>query len=172
MNLLCHSMGNFMLGGSLPAFLQASYTDQPIFDEIVLAAADEPADTFAALNHGRLADLGRLGREVTIYYNNDDVAMGLSHIVNKDYRLGYDGPPNEADTGFFSPAVYEFVDCTGVNDYISSWLNAPDRSHQYYRQSPTVRRDIVESLAGFAPVRPKYDPTTNAYSLFPRTPTG
>ena len=162
-NLLCHSMGNLMLAAAVPTFLQMSNTNDVIFDEIVLAAADEISTTFSSANRGRLAQLAQIGREITIYSARDDVAMALSHIVNRNYRLGYNGPPNEADTEFFSSAIYEFVDCTGVNDYISSDI---DRSHQYYRQSPTVRKDIVESFAGFTPTRPKYDPAANVYSLF------
>jgi hypothetical protein len=104
-----------------------------------------------------------------VYFDNDDIAMALSHIANQDFRLGYDGPPNAADTGFFSRNVYEFVDCTGVNDYISTIIDAPDRSHQYYRQSPTVRADILTVFAGAVPVRHAYDAAANTYSLFRRS---
>ena len=169
MNLLCHSMGNYMLGGAVE-LLYANHAQPatPMFNEIVLAAADEPATTFSTPNGGRMNFLWRLGREITVYFNNADVAMGLSHLVNRDYRLGYDGPPNTADTQFFSTNVYDFVDCTGVGDFISPLLQAPDRSHQYYRQSPTVRSDILATLAGATPVRPKYDQSANVYSLFPQ----
>ncbi|MDR3529421.1 MAG: alpha/beta hydrolase [Rhodopila sp.] len=168
LNLLCHSMGNYMLGGAVEAlFTSGAAPATPLFDEVILAAADETATSFSTPNGGRLTNLWRLGREITVYFNNDDIAMALSHIVNQDFRLGYDGPPNAADTGFFSRNVYEFVDCTGVDDYINSILQAPDRSHQYYRQSPTVRSDIVTTLAGATPVRPRYDGGANIYSLFP-----
>lgn len=165
LNLLCHSMGNDLLGGAVELwFANPGMPPLPLFDEVVLAAADETATTFSAPDGRRLSNLWRLGREITVYYNNDDKLLQLSNIVNRDFRLGYDGPPNKADTRFFSPNVYEFVDCTGVNDYIS---NDIDRSHQYYRQSPTVRADIADSLAGAVPRRPRYDPETNVYSLFP-----
>ncbi|MCW3475187.1 alpha/beta hydrolase [Limobrevibacterium gyesilva] len=168
LHLLCHSMGNYMLGSAVEAWFAANpQPGPPLFDEIVLAAADESASTFSAPNGGRLSNLWRLGREITVYYNNNDVAMALSHVVNRDFRLGYDGPPDKADTRFYSPNVYEFVDCTGVNDLISGVLDSPDRSHQYYRQSPTVRADIVATLAGQTPTRLRYDANANAYSLFP-----
>jgi esterase/lipase superfamily enzyme len=168
-HLLCHSMGNYVLGGALPGFVA---TNPPaadaakLFDEVVLAAADEPANTFLNKN-ARLNQLASLARQITVYFSSDDIAMDLSQIVNGTYRLGYQGPANMADTGFFSPAIYQFVDCSNCNDYISSLITAPDRSHQYYRQSPTVRQDIVMSLAGFTPVRLKYDQKANDYSLFP-----
>ncbi|HYB11156.1 MAG TPA: alpha/beta hydrolase [Alphaproteobacteria bacterium] len=168
LNLLCHSMGNYMLGGAVEQWFSNKATPPPpLFDEIVLAAADEIASSFSTPNGGRLSNLWRLGREITVYYNNDDVLMHVSHIANQNFRLGYDGPPNKADKHFFSPNVYEFVDCTGVNDFISPLSDAPDRSHQYYRQSPKVRADIAAGLAGLMPVRPKYDPIANVYSLFP-----
>ena len=171
-NLLCHSMGNAMLGAAVEAlFAGGSAPAVPLFDEVVLAAADEVCTTFSTADNGRLAALWRLGREITVYFNRDDIAMALSHIVNHDFRLGYAGPPNAADTGFFSRNVYDFVDCTGIDDYISSLLAAPDRSHQYYRQSPTVRSDILETLAGVTPARPRYDKTANLYGLFPRRAT-
>ncbi len=167
LNLLCHSMGGYMLAGAVQLwFSNHTGPSTPLFDEVVLAAVDEPATTFSTANGGRLSELWRLGREITVYFNNDDIAMGLSHFANQDYRLGFNGPPNKADKGFFSTNVYEFVDCTGVNDFISSLLDAPDRSHQYYRQSPKVRADISAAFAGLTPVRPKYDPKGNVYSLF------
>jgi esterase/lipase superfamily enzyme len=165
MNLLCHSMGNFMLGGALQTVLATKLFDQPLFDEIVLAAADEAATTFNTPGQ-RLAGLDQLGREITIYYNNDDIAMALSHLVNGEHRLGYDGPANKADTDLFPPSVFEFIDCTGVDDYLNA-PNAFDRSHQYYRQSGTVRSDIVQTLAGFTPTRPNFDSQDNIYYLFP-----
>jgi esterase/lipase superfamily enzyme len=162
-NLLCHSMGNYMLGGAVRTFLGMSDTTDVVFDEVVLAAADETATTFSAPSGDRLSQLFKVGREITVYFSREDVAMALSQFVNKDHRLGYDGPPNKADTQFFSTAIYEFVDCTAIRDFISSDI---DRTHQYYRQSPTVRSDIVQTLAGFTPNRPKFDPASNTYFLF------
>jgi esterase/lipase superfamily enzyme len=167
-NLLCHSMGNFMLAGTLEKFCSAGTAPAaPIFDQIVLAAADEIATSFTTPHAGRLARLPQLGHAITVYFDNDDIAMALSHIANQNFRLGYAGPPNAADRSVFPAATYGFVDCTGVNDYISSGLNAPDRSHQYYRQSPTVRADIIATLAGVAPKRLGYNAATNMFALFP-----
>lgn len=169
LHLLCHSMGNFALGGAVE-FLFADRGSAPtgrIFDEIILAAADEQANSFFLPNNRRLADLWRLGHEVTVYSNCNDVLMTASHWVNGDYRLGYDGPPNKSNTGFFSTSVYEFVDCTGVTDSIGRGLLD---SHQYYRESPTVRTDILGVLAGLdgaaLPGRTPH-PTKNVYTLFP-----
>jgi esterase/lipase superfamily enzyme len=171
-NLLCHSMGNYVLAHAVDAWFKATpVSPTPFFDQVVLAAADETATTFNATFNaaGRLCKLSELGRQITVYYNNDDIAMALSHVVNQDYRLGYDGPPNAADMAAFPRTIYDFVDCTGVDDFINTQLEAPDRSHQYYRASPTVRADIAAILAGFTPTRPHYDPAANVYSLFPKS---
>jgi esterase/lipase superfamily enzyme len=167
LNLLCHSMGNYMLGGAVEAWARANpAAPGPIFDTAILAAADEVATTFTTPNNGRLCTLKKLAGRITVYFNYDDVLMHLSHLANCDYRLGYDGPPNKADLKVFDPPVYNMVDCTGVDDYISSIFDQPDRSHQYYRQSPTVRLDIAQTLSGASPRRPRYDSKANVYSLF------
>jgi esterase/lipase superfamily enzyme len=166
LNLLCHSMGNYALGGAVePWFANLEVPEVPVFDEAILAAADETATTFGTPSR-RLSKLSRLAHEITVYNNRDDILMELSHVANQDRRLGDDGPPNKPDTHLFSPNVYEFVDCTGVNDFVLTLLEAPDRSHQYYRSSPTVRADIAASLAGLTPVRKAYNPQTNVYRLF------
>jgi len=163
LNLLCHSMGNYMLGWAMDWWFVHNPTPlTPLFDEIVLAAADEPANSFSTPHDGRMSNMWHLGREITLYFNNNDIAMDLSHIANQDYRLGYDGAPNKADTSFFSTNVYDFVNCSGINDYVDQ--NAPDRSHQYYRSSPKVRADIAAVLAGLQPVR-DYDLARNVYRL-------
>jgi esterase/lipase superfamily enzyme len=156
-------MGNYVLGWAVDWwFVHNPLPLVPLFDEVVLAAADETAGSFSTPHTGRLSNLWRLGREVSLYFNNHDVAMDLSHIANQDYRLGYDGPPNKADTGFFSTNVYDFLDCSGISDYIDP--RAPDRTHQYYRSSPTVRADIAAILAGLQPQR-RYDSKRNVFTL-------
>lgn len=165
LNLLCHSMGNFMLGGAVELWSRANpQAAKPLFDHVVLAAADEIATTFAAPGGGRLANLRKLCRKITTYYNFDDVLMTLSQKVNGEYRLGFNGPPNAIDANLFPAEIYDFVDCTGIDDYIGDGL---DRSHQYYRQSPTVRLDIAQVLTDIKPQRLRYDPRSNAYGLFP-----
>jgi hypothetical protein len=108
-----------------------------------------------------------LGREITLYFNRQDVLIIFANAENGNTRLGYKGPPNAAKKKIFPPEVFEFVDCTHCDDYISDFLTEPMRTHQYYRQSPTVRTDIVMNLAGLTPQRPKYDQLTNSYILFP-----
>jgi esterase/lipase superfamily enzyme len=162
--LLCHSMGaDAFAGGVERWFANPALPKTLLFDEVVLAAADETAKTFGKPNGGRLSTLYKLGREITVYFNNDDLLMDLSKLANGDFPLGDHGPPNRADTTFFPPKIYEFVNCTGVSDSMGGGF---DISHQYYRQSPTVRLDLAKTLAGLVAPRPKYDPQKNYYKLF------
>jgi esterase/lipase superfamily enzyme len=167
-NLLCHSMGNFMLGWAIdPMFVQDVPGPGVVFDQIVLAAADELRDTFGPPLGHRLSRLSRIGAQIAVYFSRDDLLMKLSREVNGQQRLGYDGPPNMADLGFFPAPAYSFVDCSGCNDYIAVPLEDQlQQTHQYYRASPTVRADIAATLAGVAANRPALDPASNAYKLF------
>ena len=165
-NLLCHSMGHYMLGAAVEMmFAQGQAPSAPLFDEIVLAAGDELATTFAIPNGGRLSNLWRLGNEITVYSNKNDALMKLSRIVNAadGNRLGYEGPPNAADTRFFSSNVYEFIDCTGIDDSLGKGLMD---THQYYRESRKVRADIVSVLLGSQRDLNHYDYADNMYRLF------
>ena len=168
LHLLCHSMGNYALGAGVQAlFAQSEPPPHQIFDEVILAAADEPNGTFDHTDSRRLADLWKLGREITCYCSRADILMTVSRLANGDTRLGYAGALDQSNTGFYSTNVYEFVDCSGVNDSIGHGLLD---SHQYYRESPRVRQDILGVLAGLDPADLKrlgYDKGANMYSLFP-----
>jgi esterase/lipase superfamily enzyme len=165
LHLLCHSMGNYMLADAVDQLFAADAQPAlPRFENVILAAADEDFSSLHFPGGGRLSNLWRLGHEVTVYFSREDALMVLSRSVNGVLRLGYNGPPDKPDLNVFPTRVYEFVDCTGVNDSLS---NAPLSSHQYYRESPTVRTDIVATLAGKVPQRLKYDAAANVYSLFP-----
>ncbi|MFI4981529.1 MAG: alpha/beta hydrolase [Nevskiales bacterium] len=167
LHLLCHSMGNYMLGDALDRLFAADPQPAlPHFEEIILAAADEDYRSLHLTGGGRLSNLWRLGREITVYFNNGDTLMLLSQspLVNDVQRLGYAGPNDAANLQIFPSNVYEFVDCTGCTDYVK---DAPLVSHQYYRESRTVRADIVATLAGATPKRPPYNATANVHPLFP-----
>lgn len=97
--------------------LSTSHNAPTLFDEVILAAADEPSDTFGMPDGARLSDLWELTKHITVYSNREDILIFASHIVNKDWRLGHDGPPNRADIRFFPPAEYAFVDCTANEDF-------------------------------------------------------
>lgn len=163
LGLLCHSMGNRMLGGGVEAWFKSGNAPAPpLFDEAILAAAAERAATFDLPTGGRLTNLYKLATGITVYFSEADIMMGLSKAVNGYAPLGQLGPVNEADTQFFPTGVYQFVDCTDVNDYVGPRLSI-DISHQYYRQSLTVRADIGATLIGTEPNRYYHDAQKNVW---------
>ncbi|MBI1211192.1 MAG: alpha/beta fold hydrolase [Alphaproteobacteria bacterium] len=143
--LLCHSMGNYALQAGVQALFGMGGVTAPIFDEVILAAADERWDTLLTPNGGRLSNLPRLTKRITAYYSERDVAMILALAMNFIQRLGFDGPKDKTDTGEYPKAEFRFVEVTKVEDY--DRFNPPDASHQYYRRSKTVRADIVSVFA-------------------------
>jgi esterase/lipase superfamily enzyme len=167
LTLLAHSMGNYVLGFGVERWFSTAHDAPKLFDDVILAAADEPSDTFGMPNGKRLSDLWKLTQRITVYSSREDVLIFASRIVNRDWRLGHDGPPNRADTRFFSPAEYVFVDCTENEDYTGASAHAPDRSHQYYRQSISVRADVARVLKGLgAPLGARvYNERGNFYTL-------
>lgn len=141
--LLCHSMGNWALQAAVESWFSHGNGAVEMFDEAILAAADERYDSFDFPLPGRLSGLASISRRVSIYYSQADMVLAVSAAVNRGVRrLGQKGPHNLADQREFSPSVFRFVDCTALRDYPSNFMN----SHQYYRRSPKVRADIISVL--------------------------
>jgi esterase/lipase superfamily enzyme len=146
--LLAHSMGNHALASAIPQLAGSVPTALcPVFDEAILAAADDVNTTFAAAGTG-MNPLATLANRISVYSSLRDIAMDLSMAVNKNVRLGYSGP---VDKSTFPGDRFRSVDCTEVFDFFG--LVPPDATHQYYRRSRTVRADIVNLMAG-QPVNP------------------
>jgi esterase/lipase superfamily enzyme len=143
--LLCHSMGNWALQGAVQSWFAHGNPATPLFDEVILAAADERFDSFGFPLYGRLSGLHLLTKRTSIYYSRNDNVLQLSMTVNLGaQRLGQDGPLHRTDLARFPPATYRMVDCAGFTDYVIGFAS----SHQYYRRSPGVRTDIAAVMAG------------------------
>lgn len=141
--LLAHSMGNWALQAAVESWFMHGNGDAFLFDEVLLAAADEVYNTFEFLPAGRLSGLDRLARRISTYASEEDAVLKLSMAVNLGAkRLGQAGPHNQADTVRFPPAKYRTVDCSGFRDYKVDLAS----SHQYYRRSPGVRTDIANTM--------------------------
>ena len=143
--LLAHSMGNLALPGAVESWFSHGNGDAYLFDEAILAAADERYDSFDFPEPGRLSALHRLAGRISIYFSAADAVLSLSMAINLGAkRLGQDGPHDRYDPAKFPPSQYRMVDCTGFRDYAFDFAS----SHQYYRRSPGVRTDIVATMAG------------------------
>jgi esterase/lipase superfamily enzyme len=142
--LLAHSMGNWALQAAVESWFTHSNADASLFDEAILAAADEIFTTFDFLPFGRLSALDRLAGRISTYASQADDVLKLSMAINGGVqRLGQNGPLNRNDVNRFPPAKYRVVDCGGFRDYEVDFAS----SHQYYRRSPGVRTDIANTIA-------------------------
>lgn len=145
--LLAHSMGNWALQAGVESWFMHGNGDAFLFDEALLAAADEIYNSFDFQPSGRLSGLERLAKRISIYSSQVDAVLKLSMAVNLGAkRLGQDGPHNRADTARFPPSKYRTVDCTGFRDYGFGLAS----SHQYYRRSPSARTDIAHTMGSIA----------------------
>lgn len=143
--LLAHSMGNWALQAAVESWFTHGNGDAFLFDEVILAAADEIYNSFEFGPTGRLSALDRLSRRVSVYASNEDAVLDISMAINLGAkRLGQDGPHDRSNTNRFPPAKYRTVQCGGFRDYR---INLGS-SHQYYRRSPGVRMDIANAMAG------------------------
>lgn len=146
--LLAHSMGNWALQSGVESWFTHGHDAAPLFDEVILAAADEQFSSFEFPLPGRLSGLHRPTKRTSIYYSRVDQVLQLSMVVNLGaQRLGQDGPRHRTDQTLFPPDQYRMVDCTDCRDYA---FDTPS-SHQYYRRSLVVRTDIAGIIAGPAP---------------------
>src|SRR5215470_9344837 len=143
--LLAHSMGNYALQAGVQSWFTHGNGDAALFDETILAAADERYDSFDFPEPGRLSALHRLTQHISIYFSRMDNVLALSMAINLGAkRLGQDGPHDRFNTTKFPPAQYRMVDCSGFGDYAFDFAS----SHQYYRRSPGVRADIAQAMNG------------------------
>ena len=143
--LLAHSMGNYALQAGVQSWFAHGNGDADLFDEAILAAADERYDSFDFPEPGRLSALYRLTPHISIYFSRMDNVLALSMAINLGAkRLGQDGPHDRYSTSKFPAAQYRMVDCSGFGDYPFDFAS----SHQYYRRSPGVRADIATAMTG------------------------
>lgn len=137
--LLCHSMGSYALAGALDQARPGI-----VFDETILAAADEQWDSFSLTNGGRLGRLGLVSQRQTIYFTRKDEVLHFSGTVLGQQRLGYDGPQGKTDRHRFPPERFRLIDCSGFDHDTLD----PNDSHQYYRKSQPIIADVAQLLTG------------------------
>lgn len=164
---LAHSMGVRVtrhgmqaIAGLLPSL------PQPIFAQALLLAGDDETDVLDLRRPGEPADdslgglrpIADLARHVTIGVNRDDgVLWAISRTLNGVDRLGACGPRRPGDL----PASVTVMDYSpnvlpsGLGALVPhteaemNWIG-----HQWYRNAPDIRRDLVAALvADSAPVQ-------------------
>src|ERR1051325_5865101 len=100
--LLAHSMGNYALQAAVQSWFTHGNGDAVLFDEAILASADERYDTFDFPEPGRLSSLHRLASHISISFSDADLVMKVTELVNLGAeRLGQRGPRNRDFPGRF-----------------------------------------------------------------------
>lgn len=163
LHVLAHSMGNYALRHGLQGIRAELKDDIPrLFDNVILAAADEDDDAFET--DDKFRQLPLICRRVHVYFSRDDRALLISDKTKRNPdRLGSDGPRLIDDI----PRKVALIDCRDVDNSTQDGL--PDiQVHQYYRLRPEVIADITEVLAGTPPeIVPNrtYNPATRTYRI-------
>lgn len=141
--LLAHSMGNHALQAGVRSWAEAQGPVQLIFDQVFHAAPDEVAETYQQEGVG-MHPLAGLSDRISIYYSREDRLMWASAAANNNRRLGFNGPTDKMDTSLYPRKKFRIVDCTLALDFplFVPW----DASHQYYRRSKAVRKDIAACM--------------------------
>ena len=147
-HLLCHSMGNWALRGAVQGMrTYVGNNIPPLFDEVILIAADEDDDTLQE-NH-KAAPILRGCRRATVYYNHMDLALKASdYAMGNPDRLGRSGPkpsgslPSKVSVVNVSPKIIR-----DTEEGAEPW-QLDLSGHQYYRNNPRVRQDMIQVLHG------------------------
>ncbi len=149
-HLMAHSMGNWALRGAVQAMkVLVGNNIPPIFNEVILTAADEDHDTLTKSH--KIAPLLGGCRRLTVYHNAQDVALKASDTAmgNPD-RLGRSGPDRAGAP--LPPKVTAINAAPAImweRNGAPAWQE-DDTGHQYYRNNPVVRKDMQAVLASEA----------------------
>ncbi|HWA45190.1 MAG TPA: alpha/beta hydrolase, partial [Hypericibacter adhaerens] len=146
LNILAHSMGNYALRYGVQGLLRRYHSTLPrLFDKVILAAADEDADTFEF--DAKLKPLAQLAQQVLVYHTPRDRALIVSDLTkgNPD-RLGAGGPDN-------TRSLNDKVSVVDVSEALSGDDDATN--HQYYRVNTRVRADLRQVFGDIVPFQVK-----------------
>lgn len=134
-NLLCHSMGNYVLQNALQRLIERSENTRlpRIFDHVFMCAPDVDDDV---LESGEpLGRLPEICRNVNVYFNRGDLALrGSDYTKGNPDRLGTNGVAKPLQV---HQKIYQ-MDCSG--DVVEGVLE-----HSYYLKGG-INADIRMSL--------------------------
>lgn len=146
--LLAHSMGHVALNAAMKPFFQDG-APPVLFDEAILAASDIDDQALEKPRKFGLYRIRELAVRTSVYHSNFDLPLKFSQAVNGYWPLGLGGADSETDTSIYPVDTFRSVSCSLVFDlHDVDGDIAIDESHQYYRRSPTVRKDIAALMNG------------------------
>jgi len=136
-HLIAHSMGNRALLSALQTIAAKSPQPTPPFDQVVLAAPDIGADTFALFARG----IGRVSRRLTLYASENDDALLLSSFIHGANRAGQKAGDKD---GYLLVAP-------GVDTVDASNMRTDFIGHTYFAESGSIIDDIRKILTSGTP---------------------
>ena len=166
MHLLAHSMGVRMTRHAMQAIGPLlSGMALPVFDQAFLMAGDDEADVLAPpvagdASAGGLRPIGDVAAHVTVGVNRDDgvVWLGSGKLAEGASRLGAAGPVAHHGLPANIPANAKVVDYSMVvlppsagQPQVYPGIEMNWVGHQYYRNAPLVRADLVAALVENGP---------------------
>lgn len=139
LNIIAHSMGNFVLSKALEQIANSPEADATMksLKQIALAAPDINGETFPESVAPAIRDLAD---RFTVYAASNDAAMLASREANGWDPLG-DVNPISSRAGLLS--YVDYIDATAVSK--DSWFSI---GHAYYGDMPELIRDLKELLQG------------------------
>jgi len=139
-DLIAHSLGTELLKEVVVYASENDKVDR-YFDQVIVAAPDWDIDVFSI--DSSLYELEHMANRTHVYYSTRDMTLSISRNLNKQSRFGLDGPTENLKL----PDNVYAVNVTNVKDD----NNMPDlmTGHNYYRASPIVTTDILNTLLGY-----------------------
>ena len=134
--LITHSMGNRVFLGVFNRLREEF--DIPIIDEHIMAAPDIEPTIFE--KGEPLAEIGEVVKGISVYRHNTDRVLTVSGQLADSKRIGLTGLSYDQLDAISH--MVKVVDCSLLNDNERFDFG----NHNYYYQSPTVRRDIYNVL--------------------------
>jgi esterase/lipase superfamily enzyme len=126
-HLIAHSMGNRALSNAISLLMDKKEISEKVFQQVILAAPDVDLGTFA-----QLADaMKSAAKQVTIYANENDLAVTASEYLHRYARLGTEN--------FIYPGI-ETIDATKIK---TAWW---DINHSYFGEQLPLLEDIKALL--------------------------
>ena len=127
-NLMCHSMGNYLLF----EMMAGMQNPQQPFEQIFMIAADVAIPVF-----DKKSDLlASVAKETKVYVNKKDVVLYFSGLYNHVPRLGKKG--TEVDRDFIT-----ILDCTKEKE---KGFKGKFSRHLYYKSCPVIRESLKKQI--------------------------
>lgn len=136
-HIIAHSMGNRLVSAALESLYLEEKSEKKL-GHVVMAAPDVDASDFKQ----RSRRIVPKGSSLTIYANDNDVALSASKKISRIQRLGQSSP---------KPVIVE----NGAT-IDASLIKTDFLGHSYYRDNMTVISDIYELLEGKTPDRRQF----------------